>query len=541
MVTVLRNESFQPSQRAQSFEEIFFEPFEYADLYFQSAFGTQSVADSALQQRARFDFCATFIDLTSRVAKVIVGLILIVPLINIVALQILRCFNCSYVIPAQPDLPERPITSTPILNFGRVFPPFIPANVSPFISANVGLSGVGSLQNFGPDALSDEEMALDEAFRAMSNQGEVLIPQDIRSLPPATQVEYSQRKQDLLNALANPNTLRLENFRCVDQIGRFDLDAILARFRTDYSHTSLEEFFDYAGVVRSKRAGLRMNLVTYGSRCGLNPHQVIIKNCLSRLFDFLTQKKALFQNHQKEGLFKAEIRHIFDQICNAHLNCVDQVGSQIESIMIRTIAGYEAAQGGGSQMQAAILRSMAACALFDHKLQLVREICVKEYPEEPHFVVIEREAKRILANELGLNGDIVQAGAHYSSYIANMEMKARNVAEIFLHGRPLEMYQGQPTHFRRANRNYAADRYQPEKFLMGGSTLSYGNLISLGTSILHWATDYFKLGEEDAQTAQCIELISANNDGLTADMGGDLKPEAFLYFLTLLGIFERAA
>jgi hypothetical protein len=53
-----------------------------------------------------------------------------------------------------------------------------------------------------------------------------------------------------------------------------------------------------------------------------------------------------------------------------------------------------------------------------------------------------------------------------------------------------------------------------------------------------WATDYFKLGVEDEQTTTCIELIS-EEDGLTADIGGNLKQEAILYFLNLLGIFGR--
>jgi hypothetical protein len=70
--------------------------------------------------------------------------------------------------------------------------------------------------------------------------------------------------------------------------------------------------------------------------------------------------------------------------------------------------------------------------------------------------------------------------------------------------------------------------------------LQHGYLRSLGCDIMLWATDYFKLGVEDEQTTTCIELISEENE-LTADIGGNLKQEALLYFLTHLGIFERRA
>lgn len=485
------------SLRAQSFQEILAEPYIYADDMLRSAFRTQGVAVSAMQEGS--DFCATLIDLASRAIKVIVGLILIIPLINIVVLQIFRFFNFSAFAPVNSeeiDIPRE------ILSLG------VP---------------------------SPEEMALNEEFREMTNRGEVLAPEDMEPLPEVSAAEFQQRKTDLIQALTNPETpLAVENYRCADEVGRFDLDAILGRYRTDHPHRSLELLFEYANVPARTRRDVHNDFDGYIRR-DLSLQERNAAHCFSRLYDFLSQKKVLFQNHPKEALFKAEIRCIFEKIRNAHNNCIDQVRSQLETIIVETIASYDAMRTSGSSNRTAFLRCMAARALLSHKLGLISEICVKEYPRETHFVVLEREAKRLLAPALGLSGQMFESGAYYSNLIRDMEGKAGNVAEIFLHGRPLERY-------RRAGRDYAADQYQPEKFLMNGTTVSQGCLISFGTSILQWATNYFKLGEVgevDEQTAVCIELISANNDGMTADMGGDLKPEAFLYFLAHLGIFER--
>lgn len=504
-----------PIQRSQSFEEIFCEPYEYAGDMILSALQVQSVAVSSLQ---RVDFCATLIDLASRAIKLIVGLILAVPLINIVALQILRFLNISDFAPVNSQ--ERLGTSSA-------------ADI--FSTNSQGISIPWEILRLGTASAAD--ISFNEDFREMSNQGEVLVPQDLEPLSQVSVAEYQQRKADLIQALTHQEApLAVENLRCTDEVNRFDLDAILARFRTDHPHRALEQFFEYANVPSSTRYSVHGSFGLYGGE-GLSVQKRNAVHNFSRLYDFLSQKKALFQNHPKEDLFKAEIRCIFDKIRNAHNNCIDQVGAQLETIIVETIASYEAMRTSSSQSRTALLRCMAARALFSHKLRLISEICVKEYPNEPHFVVIEREAKRLLAEALGLNGQIFEVGAQYRRMINDMERKALNVAEIFLHGRPLERYQGRPTRFRRANRNYAADQYRPEKFFADGLTPSHGHLRSLRNSIMLWATDYFRLGEEDDPTRQCIELISAN-DEMTADIGGDLKPEALLHFLRLLGIFE---
>src|SRR5690606_19822613 len=132
-----------------------------------------------------------------------------------------------------------------------------------------------------------------------------------------------------------------------------------------------------------------------------------------------------------------------------------------------------------------------------------------------------------------LSGQMFEIGAYYRGLIDDMQEKSRNVAEIFLHGRPLERY-------RRADRDYAADQYWPEKFLVDGLNLTYGHLRSLGCDIMLWARSYFTLNEENAQTTACSRITSEEEEML-ANEGGALKPHALLHFLNLLGIFESRA
>jgi hypothetical protein len=286
--------------------------------------------------------------------------------------------------------------------------------------------------------LTPGEIALDEEFRLMSNRGEVLIPEDIAPLPEVSVREFEQRKTDLTQALTNPESpLELQNFRCTNDVARFDLDPILAVYRIDHPHRSLELLFEYANVSASTRQRVHSDFGAYGSE-QLSLQERNAMHCFSRLYDFLIQKKALFQNHPKEDLFKAEIRSIFEKLCNAHQNCIDQVRSQLTKIVIATIASYDAART--SQNRTAVLRCTTACALLSHKLDLISEICVKEYPREYHLADLELEVKRLLADSLGLSGQMFEVGAYYSSILDDMEEKARNVAEIFLHGRPLERY-----------------------------------------------------------------------------------------------------
>lgn len=471
MTSALRNEPFQCSNLI----DILYEPYPYAGNILEQALTVNEIASSLFEHS--FDCCAFVLDLAHRILQLVLAAALAIPLINVVVLKVLRLFNVSYV--REGTLPHE----------------------------------------------------WDAIFREMSNRGEVLIREEMElSLATVLDTEYSQRKQTVLDDLADPDAFQLENIRCTDEICRFDLDAVLARFRTDYPHRNLEQFFGYAGIGYSQRIGMSGYLGRY-DRNDDGAQETIVKNCFSRLYDFLMQKKALFQHSPKEDLFKAEIRHIFDQIRDAHHNCIDQVGSQVESIMIRTIASYEMARGSRSQNRGAKLRAMAACALFEHKLQLIREICVKEYPNESHFVVIEREAKRILAEDLGLTGDIVQAGAHYSSMIRDMENKARNVAEIFLHGRPLEA-------FRRANRRYEEDQYRPEEFFSKGLRTFEGHLRTLRNDIMLWMRSYFNVGAEDELTQLFVQAIS-EDDTFTAEDGGNLEPEALVCLLKTFGIFER--
>lgn len=477
MTTTVNQASFNCS----NVSEILLEPYPYAAAIVESIF-FQTVAFSAQEQ---FNVCSFVSELAQRVFSLALVGVLTIPLINVVALRALRLFDVGYV---------------------------------------------------REETLPNED---DATYLAMKNRGEILLPQDAAPLPSATQAEYSQRKQAVIDFVTHPPDPAMRDlayYQCAPAVSAFNLDVALQRYSKNYDPTQIDELLGYAGVGFLKRVRLMRSLASYSR--GSRPLDATIRDYLSQLYDFLVQKKALFQNHPKENLFKAEIRDICNKIEDAHQNCVDQVASQVEMLMVETVAGFEAASAREAQTREGTLQFLAAYHLFKHKLNLIKEICVKEYPLERHMADLERAAKQKLADILGLNGQIFDVGAHYN-IIRDIDMKASNVANIFFEGCPLEIYEGVRVNLRRADRNYAADQYLPEEFFEEGLKTFDGSLRTLRNEIMIWMRSYFNMEAEDEQTRQFIQAIS-EDAVFTADEGGNLTETALLYLLNRLTIFRAA-
>lgn len=472
--------------------EVVVDPYRYAVENFKESVSCR-VAEAA-SAAIHVETQDTAADLLNRVARFAIGLILIVPLVNIVALHIFKLMQINYVDD----------------------------------------SVVAGNYWFGLMTSSPTE---DEEYLELINRGDVLLPQEPEPQAPVGPEVYQQRKQQAIDALRPPVPPELgdvRHFKCADEIMDFNLDNILVRFDAGGDPARLSEFFDYAGVGYAKRWELEGYFRNYE---GEQTRQVLVRQYLSKLYDFLNQKKALFEGHARENLFKAEIRYIFDKIIDAHHNCIDQVLSQVEGIMLEVVASFETAHIRGGLTREQAIAHQAAYFLFRHKLDLVKTICVKEYPNEPHMADLERAAKQKLADILGLRGEIIEAGAHYN-IINDMDMKASNVAHILLEGRPLEEYRGARVNLARAGRRYAEDQFKPEKFFSDGLKTYHGEPRNLRNNILLWVRKYFDLETANDQTAQFVRAIS-EDEAFGADEGGDLNTPALLRFLTTLRIFER--
>lgn len=474
--------------------EIAVDPYRYAIENIQASLSCR--AAEAASSAICIENNDTAADLLNRVARLAIGLILIVPLVNIVALQVFKLLQVSFVA-----------------------------------------DGVVAGNNCFGLMDSASEFNADEEYLELKNRGDVLLPQEPEPLAAVTAEEYQHRKQLVIDAL-QPQVIQangdVRNFRCSDEVMEFNLDHVLVRFDGNLDPGRLSEFFDYADVGYAKRWELQGYFGQY-NRAGLR--ETLIRQYFSKLYDFLNQKKALFQGHARESLFKAEIRYVFDKIIDAHRNCIDQVLSQVEGLILEVVASYEAAHVGGGLTREQAIAHQAAYFLFKHKLDLIKTICVKEYPHEAHMADLERAAKQKLADILGLHGEIFEAGAQYN-IVNDMDMKASNVAQIFLEGRPLAEYRGHPVNLVREGRRYAEDRFNPEKFFSDGLKTYHGEPRNLRNNILLWVRKYFDLDQANHQTEQFIRAIS-EDEMFAADEGGDLKNAALLQFLTTLGILER--
>ncbi|MBX7067034.1 MAG: hypothetical protein K1X28_07375 [Parachlamydiales bacterium] len=476
--------------------DILIDPYRYAIANIQSSLScrTHQVATSAIHES--FFSNDPILSLIYRVGQLCIGLLLIVPLVNIVALQLFKLLRSPFVDPSM-------------------------------IIGNTCFGILGSSQN----------QTDDEAYLELKNKGDVLLPQEPAAQAPVAEEQYNQRKQaaiDRLRAPVAPQNAQVARFKCADEIMEFNLDHILARFNAEINPSRLSEFFDYAEVEITKRWELEGYFRNYGDR---QPRERIIRQYFSKLFDFFNEKKAMFQGHQRENLFKAEIRYVFDKIIDAHRNCIDQVLSQVEGLMLDVIASFETAHIRGGLTREQALAHQAAYYLFKHKLDLIKTICVKEYPNEAHMADLERMTKQKLADILGLNGEIFEAGAQYN-IVNDMDMKASNVAHIFLEGRPLHEYRGRAVNLARAGRRYAEDQFKPEEFFAEGLRTYHGEPRNLRNNILLWVRSYFHLDADNDQTREFIRAIS-EDEALTADEGGNLTTPALLHLLETIGVFER--
>lgn len=221
---------------------------------------------------------------------------------------------------------------------------------------------------------------------------------------------------------------------------------------------------------------------------------------------------------------------MFNQIIDANNNCIDQVASQMESILVSVIGNFEIARAQGRQVLDPALENQAAYDLFKHKINLIKEICVREYPFDPHMPTFERVVKEELFRTGQVNPNVLAAGAQYAYMIDRS--KVNNVVSIFQRGIALQATR--PRH------DYTQDQFKPEEYFRDQLKIYHGAASrSLRANLLIWARDYFNLEADDEQTREFITAISVDPNGLTADQGGNFKDAALLYYLELIGVLER--
>lgn len=360
-----------------------------------------------------------------------------------------------------------------------------------------------------------------------STTSETTVPVDLgdaQEIPAyedasVTAAQRAQRKTDALARLRQIQGGGI-SFEPAHTILTFNLNTVLARYNEnldlDDGFTNLLRF---SGAEQNRSAFQNVVLSRYGRNNG--PREAEVQKILSKIIDFFAQKREHTpQGSPQEVALKTEIRNVINRIVDAHGNCVDQVLSQLENIVIEVIAPQTAvASSGGSENIAAShqrrLQHLAGHALFQYRARKIQEICVQQNPDEHHMADLERVVKQRLAELLGMQGDVFAVGAQYAGIVDSTDARVESIAQTFVDGY--------------TNATILT-------YLTNELKNHFGIPRILRNNLLSWARSYYAL-DNDANplTAQMITAISENPDNDIME-GGAFSNHGLLLLLEEAGI-----
>lgn len=368
----------------------------------------------------------------------------------------------------------------------------------------------------------------------------------------ASPEEYVKRKREALDQLSFEENGK---YVCRKEVLEFDLDNALAPYQNYHDPILLLDLLDAflldlldSSEQNSVREQLRTALVKY-SQGGLAPSEQSAKEKMSRLYHFFllrfTDSGALNNLEGWKERFKEVVRGLID----AHKDCVDQINSQLEEMLVLEIGCFSAGQSTQLLSPMQRLISIAGNEILKHKAALIKTICLQEYPSEQHAADLERAVKDSLANFVGLKGKTFTGQAIIN--FKDLDQKVNHIGEIFMLGEPSlkdHCPNPQDVGYLRDPNQYMnqvalrrhANKFDPEEYLLENIRIHNGVDECLRRDLMIWAKSYFNFEANDDLTREFLETISedANN---TIDEGGNLTPEATLWLLKKVGILVKCS
>lgn len=412
------------------------------------------------------------------------GFILLIPIINIVAFAILKALN---------------ITSL-IFSEGRTW---------------------GSLLGCG-----DEDLYL-EAYYQQAISGKALILEGFKlpEVPKVSNEEYIRRRELCIKSIKECQKKAATKIGFNDNVLEFNFEAILKQYDKSYSPQKLEEFYDFAKIAEADREKLNQIFAYYENRKNPDEKVQYAIRMLSVIYGFLNTHKDSFKDPKRQTVFIGLIRAVFYHIINGHKNCLDQVNSQFETLILDTIRSINHKIQNSKETLKEYLCRQASYEIYRYKIRLIKEIISSVCKNYEHQADLERALAHRVAKQLGLSA---QSGA----IVKYLEKQLIKVANDFM-----LIY---------------SKRFNPEKFLLDNLQSSSKSLLGdLRNNILYWASKNFGL-EEDVKTidgdpksdisnekfAKAISEDENPKDGTFADEGADLKLGVLIFYLKEIGIFK---
>jgi hypothetical protein len=459
--------------------DLFIEPFNQGFYNIRDAvLGTKvsSVAQNTLDNPAP----ERDLTLSERVGAAVVGILLIIPIVNAVVMAILKGIKSDLLYPTTANALSNTGTQNnpvPLIND----PPIAPLDLSP---------------------ISTEQM----------------IARKRGALERLAEIEN-------MAGPADQSLIELNNrFRPHSQILRFNLDAVLQRYQTAHAPSKLYDFMDWADIPNnSDRTRFRNAVDPFEDDPDDldEPQEATVRRLLCNMAEYFEQQRArVGSGTPEETELKEQFARVYSSIIDADNNCIDQMLSQIQTLLLDTIAEGDTGSAGGS-VQAKII-SRAGLALCKYRQNLLREILVRQNPNNYHMADLEREVTQRVAQELGLQGRIFEAGAAYA-FTSNLEAKVNRALDAF------------------------REEYKPFEHLVKELRTYHGAYQSLRNSILIWAAEYYGFADEtgaplpDGTPAPDMEgRLSEDPDNILSN-GGNFNCPGLALLLDALGLLRTVS
>ncbi|MBS0650935.1 MAG: hypothetical protein JSR93_07235 [Verrucomicrobia bacterium] len=459
--------------------DLFIEPFNQGFYNIRDAVqGTKvsSVAQNTLDNPAP----ERELTLSERVSAAVVGILLIIPIVNAVVMAILKGIKSDLLYPTTANALSNTGTQNnpvPLVND----PPIAPLDLSP---------------------ISPEQM----------------IARKRGALERLAEIEN-------MAGPADQSLIELNNrFRPHSQILRFNLDAVLQRYQTAHAPSKLYDFMDWADIPNDSDRNRFRNAVDPFENDEdefHQPQEATVRRLLCNFAEYFEQQRArVGSGTHEETELKEQFARVYSSIIDADNNCIDQMLSQIQTLLLDIIAEGDAGSAGGS-VQAKII-SRAGLALCKYRQNLLREILVRQNPNNHHMADLEREVTQRVAQELGLQGRIFEAGAAYA-FTSNLEAKVNRALDTF------------------------REEYKPFEHLVRELRTYHGAYQSLRNSILIWASEYYSFADEpganlpDGTAAPDMEArLSEDPDNILSN-GGNFNCPGLVLLLDALGLLRTVS
>jgi len=452
-------------------DNFFIEPFRQGYYNLRDAVvGTkaQSVAQAIINPNAP----QRDLSLVERVSSAAVGILLIIPIVNAIVMAILKGIKSDLLYPTKAsEIAARAIV--PVND-----PPIAPLNMDPISAEEMVARKRGALARFA-------------ALETMASPGQDPIPQ--------------------LNT----------QFRLHSQALRFNLDEVLQRYQTTHTPAKLFDFMDWADIPDDdQRDRFRWAVNQFENLHGGRGQYETVGGLLSNMAEYFSQQQArVGTGTDEETALKEQFVRVYDSLIDANNNCIDQTQAQVQSLLLDVIAEGDAASNGGSAQTKIIYRT--GLALCKYRQNLLREILIRQNPDNRHMADLERAVTQRLAGILGLQGTIFEAGAAYN-FESNLEGRVDRALQAF------------------------REEYKPFEHLVKELRTYHGAYQSLRNSILIWASEYYGFGDEpganlpDGTAAPDMEpRLSEDPDNILSN-GGNFNCQGVVLLLETLGLVRPA-